>query len=352
MLTGTPGRSGDEAAALEAVGCSAGLVTETAYDPFLALSEAASRTTTLRLGTSIAVALARSPMTVALTANHLQLATEGRFMLGLGSQVKAHVVRRFSMPWSRPAARMREHVLAVRAIWRAWDTGERLDFQGEFYSHTLMAPLFDPGPNPFGNPPVLMSGVGPGMTETAGEVADGFLAAPLAPPGYIRDRVLPWLQTGHDRAGRSDADFVVSAMPFVATGRSQAELDEAVEANRARVAFYASTPAYAAVLEHYGLTALQERLTELSRRQEWAEMTALVSDDVLEVFAVVGPADRVLGEVQRRYRGLVDRVTLYAADGLAPDLVGTVLAGAGHSAVTASPTTASTTTASTTTAGA
>jgi probable F420-dependent oxidoreductase len=323
-LFGTPGSDG-QAAALEAAGASAGWVTETTWDPFLSLTEAALHTSTLRLGTSVAVALARNPMSVAVTANHLQTLSGGRLILGLGSQVKAHIVRRFSMPWTRPAARMREFALALRAIWAAWADSTPLAFEGEFYTHTLMSPLFDPGPNPYGPPPMLLSGVGPVMTEIAGEVADGFLVAPLAPPDFLRDHVLPRLDAGRERSGRDRGDFTVSAMPFVSTGRTDAERAAAKVANRARIAFYASTPAYAPVLEYYGLGDLRERLSAHARDRNWAALTGEVSDEMLEVFSVEGTPAEVLPELRRRYAGLADRVTLYSAHGLEPDLVKTIL---------------------------
>ncbi|WP_205739702.1 TIGR03617 family F420-dependent LLM class oxidoreductase [Georgenia sp. SYP-B2076] len=317
---------GDDARTLEELGYDAGWVTETAWDPFVSVTAAALGTERLDLGTSIAVALARNPMSLATTANHLQQLSGGRFTLGLGSQVKAHIERRFGMPWSRPAERMREFVLAVRAIWHAWDSGEPLEFTGEFYRHTLMTPLFDPGPNPFGPPPVFLAAVGPSMTAVAGEVADGFLVAPLAPPTYIADHVLPDLRRGAERSAAPRPGFTVSGMPFVSSGRDQAELDAAVEANRARVAFYASTPSYFPVMDHLGLGGLQQKLTALSKRREWAAMTAAVSDDVLEIFSVVGRPDDVVPELNRRYAGLVDRVTLYSAEPFAVELLAAILA--------------------------
>ncbi|MET0931379.1 MAG: TIGR03617 family F420-dependent LLM class oxidoreductase [Aeromicrobium sp.] len=328
MLPSAPG-VGAEAHRLEDIGCDAGWVTETAWDPFVSIAEAALDSSRLRLGTSIAVALARNPMTLATTANHLQLLSEGRFTVGLGSQVKAHVERRFNMPWSHPAPRMREFARAVRAIWRSWETGEPLDFTGEFYRHTLMAPLFDPGPNPYGPPPLYLSAVGPAMTEVAGEVADGFLVAPLAPPAYVRDHVLERLAAGRDRAVEPRPSLAVCAMPFVSTGRDQAELDASIESNRARIAFYASTPSYFPVMDHVGLGGLQEKLTALSKQREWEQMTAAISDDVLEVFSVVGWCDEVVPELDRRYAGLVDRVTIYSADGIATEVLAEILRGRG-----------------------
>ncbi len=306
------------AVGLEHIGLDAALVTETSHDPFVALVLAAQATERIRLGTSIAVAFARSPMTMAVVANHVQQVSEGRLVLGLGTQVKPHITRRFSMPWSRPVDRMREYVRALRAIWASWELGTPLDFRGDFYEHTLMAPLFDPGPNPWGPPPVYLSGVGRDMTVMAGEVADGFLAAPLATVRFIDEMVKPALAQGRASVGAPQQSLEVCAMPFIATGRDQAEMDRSVAETRARIAFYASTANYAVVLELHGLGGLAEELTVLSREKRWEEMTRLVDDDVLELFTVIAPPADLRRHVARRYAGLVDRVTLYSVADLNP----------------------------------
>ena len=208
-----------DAAAAEREGFDGFWLSEVKHDPFLALAVAATATERIQLGTAIALAFARSPMTTAAAANDLQALSGGRFQLGLGTQVKAHITRRFSMPWSHPAPRMREYVLALRAIWDTWHTGAPLDFRGEFYSHSLMTPMFEPQRHEFGAPPVLLAGVGETMTEVAGEVADGFLAHGFTTERYLRDVTLPALQRGRDKSGRTLDGFTVMGSPMIATGR-------------------------------------------------------------------------------------------------------------------------------------
>lgn len=303
------------AAHLEADGFDAAWTSESAHDPFLPLMAAAAGTDRLRLGTAIAVAFARSPMNVAQLANDLHLYSGGRFTLGLGTQVKAHIERRFAMPWSRPAARMREFVLALRAIWRCWETGERLAFRGEFYSHTLMTPFFSPGPNPHGTPPVHLAAVGEAMTEVAGEVADGILLHPFTTRRYLVERTGPALDRGATTAGRTGADREVSLHCLVATGATEEELAGAVRAVRDQIAFYGSTPAYRRVLDLHGWGQLGAELHALSvsgRAERWTEMGRLVDDEVLHEFAVVAAPEAVGAAVEKRFGGLVDRVSFYA----------------------------------------
>jgi probable F420-dependent oxidoreductase len=300
---------------------------ETSHDPFLPIAVAASATTDLDYGTGIAVAFARNPMTLAMLANDLQAATNGRFFLGLGSQIKPHITKRFSMPWSHPAPRMRELVLAIRAIWKTWETGEPLAFRGEFYTHTLMTPFFDPGQNEFGNPKILLAGVGEVMTEVAGEVADGFLAHAFTTERYLREVSLPALERGAAKAGKTRADLTVSYPGFVVTGADEESTLAADKGVRQQIAFYASTPAYRPVLELHGWGDLQSELNTLSKRGEWVQMGELVDDDVLHAFAVVCPLDQVAAQVRSRYEGLVDRFSFYAPYKVPEDQWKDVLAG-------------------------
>lgn len=291
----------DAARAAERSGCDGFWVAETRHDPFVALSRVAGGVD-LELGTAIAVAFARNPMSTAVLANDLQLLSGGRFHLGLGSQVQPHVTKRFGMPWSRPAARMREFVLAVRAIWHSWATGDRLRFRGEFHTHTLMTPFFDPGPNPFGNPAVWLAGVGELMTEVAGEVADGFLCHNFTTERYLREVTLPALARGRAKAGRTLAGLEVLGPSLVAhDDRSAADV-------RRQIAFYGSTPAYRKVLDLHGWGDLHEELHRLSRRGRWDEMAELVTDEVLHAFAVVGAPAEAAAEYARRYGDVVTRV--------------------------------------------
>src|SRR3954452_6352818 len=267
---------------------------ETKHDPFLGAAVAAERTERVQLGTQIAVAFARNPMTVAVQANDVQALSGGRFMLGLGSQIKPHITKRYLMEWSRPAARMREFVLAVRAIWDAWATGERLDFRGDFYTHTLMTPFFDPGPSPHGRPPIIMAAVGPLMTEAAGEVADGMFCHGFSTERYVREATLPALRRGAEKAGRDLSDFEISAPGMLVAADTEAELEAGIATVRQQIGFYGSTPAYRPVLELHGWGELQEELNTLTKRGAWDETAGLVSDEMVHTFAIVGTPEEAI----------------------------------------------------------
>ncbi len=292
---------------------------ETQVDPFIACAVAAERTERVQIGTGIAVALARNPMTVALQANDLQALSGGRFMLGLGSQVKAHITKRYSMPWSKPAARMREFVLATRAIWNAWATGEPLKFRGEFYTHTLMTPFFSPGPNAHGNPPIVLGGVGPLMTEAAGEVADGLLCHVFSTERYLREVTLPALERGRAKAGKTLEGFEISGPALIVARDDPAELAAALEGARQQIAFYGSTPAYRQVLDLHGWGELHERLNAMAARGEWERMAAAVDDEVLHSFAIVGTPEEAVAECRRRYGDVITRITFPIPEGAEPD---------------------------------
>ncbi|HHY50449.1 MAG TPA: TIGR03617 family F420-dependent LLM class oxidoreductase [Alphaproteobacteria bacterium] len=302
-----------QAAAAEAAGYDGMIVPETKHDPFVSLALAARATERVTLASGIAVAFARNPMTVAMAANDLQLISGGRLLLGLGSQVKAHVERRFSMPWSQPAARMAEFVQAVRAIWHAWETGERLRFEGEFYRHTLMSPFFDPGPNPHGAPPVWIAAVGEGMAETAGRVADGVIGHSFTTRRYLDEVSLPAVRRGAAAADRQASEIGFSVPAFVAMGTDQASLDTAIEATRRQVAFYGSTPAYRGVLELHGWEGIADELHAASVRGRWDAMGRLISDEMLAEFAAIGTPAEVAAQVRERFDGRVTRLSFYAA---------------------------------------
>ena len=297
---------GQSAKALEDAGYDGAWSAETAHDPFFPLLLAAQDTQRLELGTGITVAFARSPMIVAQIANDLQLASEGRFLLGLGSQIKPHIEKRFSMPWSKPAARMREYVLAMRAIWNAWHNGEKLDFKGEFYTHTLMTPFFDPGPNPHGPPKVFLAAVGEKMTEVAGEVCDGLLAHGFTTERYLKEVTVPALERGLAKAGRKRDGFEISYPAFVVTDEKS---DAAV---RQQLAFYGSTPAYRPVLELHGWGDLQTELNALSKQGEWVQMGKLIDDDVRNAFAVEGTVQELPKKIVDKVGDVVDRVSFYS----------------------------------------
>jgi probable F420-dependent oxidoreductase len=312
------GQAGKAAAAQEARGYDGIWTAETSHDPFLPLAVAAEHTTTVDLGTSIAVAFARNPMTLAQTSWDLQ-AQSGRFILGLGSQIRAHITRRFSMPWSHPAARMREMILAIRAIWESWNDGTKLDFQGDFYTHTLMTPFFNPGPNPHGDARIFLAGVGERMTEAAGEVADGFICHGFTTQRYVQEVTLPTIERGRAKAGKSLDGFELSGPMFIVTGRDEGEMGTAATAVRQQIAFYGSTPAYRPVLELHGWGDLQDELNRMSKEGKWQEMGELVDDDMLNAFAVVGPIDTVVAKLRDRWDGLLDRLSFYAPYDIEPD---------------------------------
>jgi len=303
---------GPRAHELEAAGYDGAYTFEGPHDPFLPLLLAAEHTERLELATAIAIAFARNPMTLANIGHDLQLASRGRFVLGLGSQIKPHIEKRFSMPWSSPAARMRELVLAVKAIWACWQDGSPLRFEGEFYRHTLMTPFFNPGPNPHGRARIWLAGVGPAMTEAAGEVADGFIVHPFSTERFLREVTLPALERGFERAGRTRDGFEIAFPLLIVTGETPAEMDAADAAVRTQMGFYGSTPAYARVLELHGWGDVHPELNRLSKSGGWNEMGALVTDEMVDAFAVKGTADELPGRVRERYGGLVDRISFNA----------------------------------------
>jgi probable F420-dependent oxidoreductase len=299
----------------EAAGYAGVWTAETSHDPFLPLLLAAEHTEKLELGTSIAVAFARSPMTLANTAWDLQAYSKGRFILGLGSQIKPHITKRFSMEWSHPAPRMRELVLAMRAIWETWLTGAKLDFRGEFYTHTLMTPFFTPPASDldgFGVPKVFLAGVGELMTEVAGEVCDGFICHGFTTEKYLREVTIPALERGRAKAGKSMDDFEIIGPSFVVTGSTEEELEAAAAGTRQQIAFYGSTPAYRNVLDIHGWGGLQDELNTLSKQGEWAKMGTLIDDEVLNTFAVVGAPEAIAPELSRRYGDVIQRMSFYA----------------------------------------
>jgi len=296
---------------LEAAGYDGLQSAETSHDPFVSLAAASQRTTRLELRTGVAIALARNPMSTAMTAYDLQLLSEGRFSLALGTQLKAHITRRFGMPWSDPVRRMREYVLAVRAIWRTFETGERLRFRGEFYRHTLMAPFFNPGPNPHGDPPVLLGGVGEQMTELAGEIGDGFIAHNITTRLFFDEVTLPALSRGRSKTNKSMAGFQLHFFPIVATGRNEAELNAAISKARQQVAFYTATPTYARLLELHGYAELRDELQRLSAQGRTDEMASAIDDKVLDTFAIVGEPREVAAKINDRFGDVASSTACY-----------------------------------------
>jgi len=319
-LTHDLDRFGSMAHDLEAAGYAGVWTAETAHDPFFPLLLAAQTTTTVDLGTGIAVAFARNPMTMANIANDLQAFSKGRFILGLGSQIKPHITKRFSMEWSRPAARMREYVQAMHAIWDCWNDGTKLDFRGDFYTHTIMTPFFDPGPNPYGRPRVSLAGVGQLMTEVAGEVCDGFLCHGFTTERFLREVTLPALERGSERGGRSLADVEISAPAFVVTGETEEDMARSSAGVKQQIAFYASTPAYKVVLDLHGWGDLSDELNRMSKEGKWVEMGDLIDDEILHTFAVVAEPTAVARALLDRYGDICQRISFYAPYKSSPEV--------------------------------
>jgi len=308
-------KAGAQAQEVEAAGYTGAWTAETSHDPFFPLLLAAEHTETLELGTSIAVAFARNPMNLANIGWDLQAFSKGRFILGLGSQIKPHITKRFSMEWSHPAPRMREMVLAIRAIWDTWENGTKLDFRGDFYTHTLMTPFFAPDKADlagFGVPRIFLAGVGELMTEVAGEVCDGFICHGFTTEKYLREVTIPALERGRAKAGKTMEGFEIIGPSFVVTGGNEAEMEAAAVGTRQQIAFYGSTPAYRGVLDIHGWGGMQDELNTLSKQGKWVEMGTLIDDEVLNTFAVVGEPETVAPELHRRYGDIIQRISFYA----------------------------------------
>lgn len=304
---------GRDAALLEGVGYSGLVVEETKDDPFTLLTLAATATTRLQLGTSVAIAFPRSPTVTALSAWTLQKLSGGRFTLGLGTQVRGHIRRRYGLEWHPPGPWMRDYVRAVRAVWDCWQHGTRLDHRGEHYTLDLMVPLFDAGPIEHPDIPVHLAAVNPLMCAVAGEVADGVRPHPVCTPSYIREVVLPAVRRGAGRSGRPLEEFRVCMKPLVATAATAEELGAKVRDARARIAFYASTPGYRRAFEHLGLGELADAARVLSRDRRWEELPALIDDDVLHEFVTVGTHDEIGDRLLERYRDVVTDIEFSVA---------------------------------------
>ncbi len=290
-----------DAARAEALGFDGILTEETKDDPFIVMALAAQATERVSLATAVAVAFPRSPTITAMTAWTLQRLSKGRFTLGLGSQVKGHIERRFGVAWSAPGPWLREYVQALRAVWDCWQNGTRLDFAGAHYKLSLMVPLFAPAPIEHPDIKVELAAVNPYMCQVAGEVADGIRTHPVATPRYIADIMLPAARKGAAKAGRDMANFTMCVMPLVATAADHATVAERAKDVRARVAFYASTPAYAGAFDHDGYGEAARALQSVARAQRWEEMPGLVNDEMLHTYAVIGTHDEIAGKLRARY---------------------------------------------------
>ena len=324
-ISGALARIAEDVSTLENQGYDGCWSAEINHAPFLPLTLAAEHTSRIELGTSIAVAFARNPMTVANVGWDLQAYSNGRFILGLGSQIQAHIEKRFSMPWSHPVRRMREFVLALRAIWSCWQDGTKLRFEGDFYTHKLMTPMFVPEPQPHGFPKIFIAAVGEAMTEMCGEIADGMLGHAFTTKRYLDEVTIPTFQRGIKRSGRDRRDFQLMCPVFVVTGERDVDVQAAAAATRKQIACYGSTPAYRKVLELHGWGDLQDELRRLSPRRDWDAMGSLIDDEILDAFAVVAPIDELAAKLRVRCGGAIDRVLVGFPKSVSGARVGAIL---------------------------
>jgi probable F420-dependent oxidoreductase len=295
----------------EAIGFDGIWSSETTHDPFLMSALIAEHTQQANLGTAIAVAFPRSPGTLAYLAWDLAALSHGRFILGLGTQVKAHNERRFGVKWEPPLAKLREVILAMRALWDTWQNGTRLNFRGQFFKLTLMSPFFNPGPIAHPNIPIYIAGVNRGLCRLAGELGDGFHVHPFHTVPYLQKVTLPAIEEGLRASGRQRSDLELVSSVFVIPGKSEAERETASRPVRQQIAFYASTPSYAPVMELHGWGETRQQLSRLAAKGRWDEMLSLISDEMLDVFAVSGAWEELPGKIIARYEGLLDRVMYY-----------------------------------------
>lgn len=296
-----------EISELEGIGYSGAYSAEINNEPFYPLLLAAEHSKKIELSTSIAVAFARNPMLVATLGHDLNEFSEGRFTVGLGSQIKPHIERRYSMPWSKPAARMREFVQALHAVWGCWENGTKLDFNGEFYTHNLMNHMFTPKKAEFGRPKVNIAGVGPLMTQVAGEVGDGLICHGFTTQKYLEEVTLPNVEKGLNKSGRTRENFNILCPIIVVSGEDEESFNNTKAMSKAQLAFYASTPAYKGVLDQHGLGDMHGTFHQLSRENKWGEMTELFTDEMLDLFAIVTEDSRKIPElVDARYGHLID----------------------------------------------
>lgn len=310
QVSGSPVQAAGSAADIAATGADGLFTFEGQHDVFFPLLIAAG-TTSLDLMTNVAIAPPRSPLHMAHAAYDLQLYSGGRFRLGLGSQIKVHIEKRYGSKWESPAPRMAEAVAAIKAIFAAWEGQARLDFRGDFYTHTIMAPNFNPGPNPFGPPAVLLGALGPVMTRTAAEVADGLLVMPFNSARHFADRTVPAIAEGLRRSGRTFDEFQIIAQAMVAVGRGDAELATAINGVASLIAFYGSTPAYLPVLQAEGWDDIQPELNALSKQGRFADMRRLITDEMVARIGIVGTPEQCAQQIAARFGEHADEVCCY-----------------------------------------
>ena len=301
-----------EAKRLSALGYDGVYSLEGSWDPFFPLAIASEHAPELDIATGIAVAFPRNPSHIAYQAWDLQTFSKGKFSLGLGSQIKPHIEKRFGIEFSPPAARMREYILAVKAFFDCWQNGTRLDFQGKYYRHTLMTPMFNPGPNAYGIPPIMLGALGPMMTEVAGEVADGLIVHPFNSMPFLEEKALPAVNRGLEKSGRSMDDFTLQVNAIIVTGETEEEYLAAEKSVKGLLGFYASTPAYKGPMEAVGLGELQPKMNALSKEGKWDELGSYVDDDFLDAFCTRGKPDEIAAKLKMKYAAFADRLAIYA----------------------------------------
>lgn len=284
---------------------------ETSHEPYLPLVLAAEHSERLSLGTSIAVAFPRSPTITAQIAWDLARYSKGRFILGLGTQVKGHNERRFGIKWERPVAKMRDYILAVRAVWESWQNQTRLDYRGEFYQLTLMTPFFSPAPHEYARIPIFVAGVNRGMCELAGELCEGFHVHPLHTTRYLQERILPSIESGLAKSARPRSAIELSSSIFVIPTDDAEQAAKYETEVRQQIAFYASTPPYRPVFELEGWSDVADQLTALAARAEWSAMASLIDDDMIDRFALRATWAELPAQLRQKYSGLLDRVSYY-----------------------------------------
>jgi probable F420-dependent oxidoreductase len=312
-MINSPAACAADAANMESLGYDALFANESKHDPFIKSTLIADRTQHLDVVTYITVAFARSPMLAAVSANDVNHYSKGRFTFGIASQIRPHITRRYNMPWSHPARRMKEYIQAMHAIWDTWYEGKPLQFEGEFYNFNLMTPMFTPLNTEYGRPKVMLGAVGPLMTKTAAEIADGMFCHSFTTEKYLREVTLPTIDSILEKNGRSREDFGFVGMPYIAWGDTDEALADSIEATRKAIAFYLSTPAYRTVLELHGWEGVHPEAHKLSKQGKWDEMGSLVTDDMLDAFAVVGTAEACGKELNRRFDGIFDMVCGYTS---------------------------------------
>lgn len=323
-ITSSMHRIAGEAKRLESLGYDGVRLAETNHDPFLPLTLAAEHTHNIELVTSVAVAFARNPMSMAILAHDLNAFSGGRLVLGLGSQVKPHIERRFSMPWHKAAKQMREFIEAMQAIFDCWYEGKRLEYTGEYYQHNLMPATFTPDNLDAPRPRIVLSATGPLMTKVAAEIADGMIMHPFSSETYMREVTIPAIEAGLQASGRKLADFVLDYAPMIAVGENDAALEQAIATLRDRIAFYGCTVAYKPVLDIHGWGDLQDELIALNRQHKKAEMAALITDEMVETIGIVGSAESVVDTMKARFGGLISR-TGFFTPGLSDDTLSALL---------------------------